>query len=581
MTIFYRLSAALLAGFFLANTARPAAASAAVGQTVALSVSADGTAPFTFQWYKDGASLAGATTGTYVIISVRAADAGRYHAAVSNAAGQVDSDDAILTVISASDGSALGTQPGNQPVMPGDNVTFAVDPSASRYQWQRQPAGTSSWENLSEEGSYSGVTTATLTVNTATTAMSGDEFRCVTTDAAGSATSMAITLKISTTSIQLQYPAGIARDSAGNLYVADASSNTIEKVTAAGVVSTLAGVAGAAGSQDGTGSDARFNQPAGVATDAAGNVYVADTGNATIRHITPGGAVTTLAGSSTSRDSRDGAGSDAQFNQPSGLAVDNVGAIYVADALNATIRKITAGGTVSTLAGAAGSRGETDASGPAARFNFPNGVAVDAAGNLYVADTYNAAIRKIGPDGAVTTLAGSAGITGAVDLTGRNALFNQPFGMAVDAAGNVYVADSGNSTIRKIAPDGAVATLAGMAGIAGQADGTGHLALFNQPHGLVIDGAGNLFVADAGNAAIRRVAPDATVTTMALTPAVRQSPAPAPVPPASTPPPSSGNSNPPSSSGGGGGAMGGWFVAALLLLAAARRESSRRRPTGR
>jgi streptogramin lyase len=204
-------------------------------------------------------------------------------------------------------------------------------------------------------------------------------------------------------------------------------------------------------------------------------------------------------------------------------------------------------------------------------------VAVDAAGNLYVADTYNDTIRKVTPDGSVTTLAGSAGINGAADLTGTNALFNQPFGVAVDAAGNVYVADTGNATIRKITPGGVVTTLAGVAGIAGLADSAGGVALFNQPHGLVVDGAGNLFVADTGNAAIRRVATDNTVTTMALT-AMESSNTPPPS--SNTPPPSSSNTPPPSSGsgsstssaggGGGGGAIGGWFVAALLLLGVGR-----------
>ncbi len=566
---FHLAAALLIGGCLLSNTARPATGSAAVGQTAALSVTAAGSRPFTYQWYKDGAALAGATGRIYVILSVGTGDAGTYHAVVGNTAASITSDDAVLTVTPASDVSALTTQPDVQPLVAGDSVTFAVAPSGSGYQWQRQPAGSSAWENLADGNGYSGTATATLTVGAAAAGMSGDQFRCVVTGAGGSATSTAVTITVSTSTIFLQYPAGIARDGSGNLYVADAASNTIRKVDSAGAVSTLAGAPGTVGSQDAAGADARFNQPTGVAVDSAGNVYVADSGNATIRKITPGGGVTTLAGSPSGRGSADGAGSAALFSQPGGIAVDNAGTVYVTDALNATIRKITPNGTVSTLAGAAGSRGEADGPGPTARFNFPTGVAVDAAGNLYVADTYNATIRKIGPDGTVSTVAGSAGITGAVDLTGLNALFDQPFGVAVDAAGNVYVADTGNSTIRRIAPGGAVSTLAGIGGIAGLAEGAGDHALFNQPRGLVGDGAGNLYVADTGNAAIRRVTSDATVTTLALTSPPPRSPAPPSTPPP-PPPPTSGTPTPPAGNGGGGGAFGGWFVAALLLLGAAR-----------
>jgi streptogramin lyase len=193
------------------------------------------------------------------------------------------------------------------------------------------------------------------------------------------------------------------------------------------------------------------------------------------------------------------------------------------------------------------------------------GVAVDSAGNLFVADTYNDTIRKVSPAGAVTTIAGSAGISGAADLTGVNALFNQPAGLGVDAAGNVYVADTGNATIRKIVPTGEVTTLAGMAGIAGRGDGSGGFSLFNQPHALAVGGAGDLFVADTGNGMIRRVSAAGEVSTLALTTG------------SVNPPPPGGGSNPPpgtgggdSGGGGGGGAPSLWFYGALILLASAR-----------
>ena len=363
-----------------------------------------------------------------------------------------------------------------------------------------------------------------------------------------------------------QYPASIAMDGAGNLYVADAASNTIKKITTAGVVSILAGSAGQAGSQDGTGATARFNQPSGVTSDAAGNLYVSDTGNALIRKVTPAGVVTTVAGSATARGNADGAGSAATFGSPSGIAIDSAGNLYVADSFNATIRKIDSAGMVSTLAGSAGNRGSANGTGSAAWFNYPNGVAVDAAGNVYVADTFNSTIRKITPDGVVTTLAGLAGVSGAEDGTGLRAVFYQPYGLDVDAAGNVYVADTGNNTIRRITPAGVVTTLAGVPGIAGLANGTGS-GLFNQPRSLVVD-AGNIYVADTGNATIRVITPAGGVSSLTMTAA----PAPDTTPPPVVTPPVT---NPPAAdvphSSGGGGAIQPWFVALLALLGVARR----------
>jgi sugar lactone lactonase YvrE len=245
---------------------------------------------------------------------------------------------------------------------------------------------------------------------------------------------------------QFDLPVSVAVDKYSNVYVADQSNYLIRQITPAGMVSTFAGN-GAPGSADGNDTTAEFNLPQGVAVDTAANVYVADAGNNRIRKITPAGNVTTIAGSLL-HGFANGRDTLAQFNKPEGLAVDAAGNIYVADAGNNVIRKITTGDSVITLAGS-GAFGYADGTGTAAQFAAPAGVAVDAAGNVYVADEYNARIRKITPAGVVTTVAGT-GVFGFANGTGATAEFNYPVGVAVDAAGNIYVADSGNNCIRKI-----------------------------------------------------------------------------------------------------------------------------------
>lgn len=310
------------------------------------------------------------------------------------------------------------------------------------------------------------------------------------------------------------YPFGIGVSAAGAIYVADTGNHSVRAVTATGAVTTLAGKVGLAGIADGLGGEALFAYPAGLAVDSAGTVYVADHNNHTVRKITAIGGVTTLAGAAGVYGSADGQGSAARFYGLSGVAVDNSGNVYVADTTNNTIRKITAGGSVSTFAGSGGSAGSADGVGSAARFNAPQGIAVDSVGNVYVADTNNSTIRKITAGGSVSTLAGVAGQTGNADGAGAGARFNGPYAVAVDGSGNVYVSDFFNSTIRKITSAGTVSTLAGLAGKAGATDGIGAAARFNQAYGLTVDGSGNVFVADTYNRAIRKVTADGTVSTL-------------------------------------------------------------------
>jgi len=315
-------------------------------------------------------------------------------------------------------------------------------------------------------------------------------------------------------------PTTIAIDAAGNLYVGDAYAETVRKVTPAGVVTTLAGLAQAEGSADGVGSAALFAAPGGVGVDGAGTVYVADVQNSTIRTIAPSDMVSTLAGSAGITGSADGTGASARFFDPESVAVSGSGVAYVADSENHTIRAVTPQGVVTTLAGLARNAGSADGVGSGARFNLPYDTALDGSGNVYVVDASNT-VREITPDGTVTTIAGSPGMAGSSDGTGSAARFHAPHGVTVDAAGNLYVTDAGNYTIRKIAPGGVVTTLAGSAGTYGSADGTGSAALFAGPSGIAVDAAGNLYVCDNPNATIRKITPAGAVTTIAGTAGVK------------------------------------------------------------
>jgi sugar lactone lactonase YvrE len=288
-------------------------------------------------------------------------------------------------------------------------------------------------------------------------------------------------------------PQGVATDATGNVYVADGFNNVIRKVTPAGVVTTFAGD-GNAGFSNGPSLSAEFYGPEGIAIDTSGNVYVADIGNNVIRKITTAGVVSTFAGNGT-RGYINGAGTTAEFNNPQSIAVDGSGNVYVADRSNNVIRKITAAGAVSTLAGYYGYPGLANATGTLAQFNNPQGVAVDAAGNVYVADLQNFAIRKITPGGVVTTLAG-----GLVQAT----LIGSPTGIAVDAKNNLFISDQ-DGRILEITSVNAIYAVAGAANTAALVDGAGDAARFNSPQGIAVDTKGNVYVADFNNNAIRKV----------------------------------------------------------------------------
>ncbi len=347
--------------------------------------------------------------------------------------------------------------------------------------------------------------------------------RAVTT-LAGTAVTTGSTVNASGATARFNGPIAIALNAARTtLYVADQAGQTIRQIVVSGAaVTTLAGSSGVAGSADGTGGAARFNQPKGLALDGAGYLYVSEANGCRIRRLQlSDNQVTTLAGGYLQADSVNATGTAARFNQPAGMAYDSAGGrLLVADALNAQVRALNlATLAVTTLAGPPLSKGANDGAGLTARFRVPRHLARDAAGNLYVADRDNHTLRKVAPNGTVTTLAGLAGTAATVDGTGAAARFNQPVGVAVTADGSlIYVSEAGGHVVRRVTSAGAVTTLAGLAGSSGAVNGTGTTARFNQPAGLALDASGNVCVADFGNHAIRKItSPGGVVTTYAGT----------------------------------------------------------------
>jgi sugar lactone lactonase YvrE len=397
-----------------AITAQPQSASVITGRPVSFSVSASGTGALAYQWAKDGKAILGAQAATFTLYNPGLQDAGQYVVTVSNTLGTATSTPATLTV-------AVG-------------LTFMS-------------------------------------------------------------------------------PFGAVSDAHGNLFVSDAEDHAIWKVDSTGLKTLLAGTPGVPGSADGVGSAAQFRFPGGLAFDPTGNLLVADTGNDTLRRIAPDGTVTTLAGAAGVPGTTDAVGTAARFNAPIGLAVDASGVAYIGDSGNHTIRRVATDGTVTTYAGLAGQPGFLNGAAASAQFNQPNGVALAADGTLYVADYGNSCIRAISPTGSVSTLAGQPGTHGSADGTGASATFYWPVGLAVDTAGTVWVADTYNHTLRKILAGGTVSTVAGSGGTLGNLDGTGTTARFDLPCGVAVTPSSDLVVADTGNHFLRRVTTAGVVTT--------------------------------------------------------------------
>ena len=326
-------------------------------------------------------------------------------------------------------------------------------------------------------------------------------------------------------SAQLNGPYGVAMDSAGNLYIADYGNNRIRKVSN-GVITTVAGNGTPGFSGDnGPATSAQLNYPNGVAVDSAGNLYVADFGNNRIRKVS-NGTITTVAGNGTGGFSGDnGPAASAQLRQPQGIAVDSAGILYMADTYNNRIRKVS-NGAITTVAGS-GTQGFSGDNGPAtnAQLNLPFGVVVDSAGDLYIADLNNHRIRKVS-NGVITTVAGN-GTPGFSGDNGpaTNAQLNEPYGVAVDSAGNLYIGDSANHLVREVS-NGVITTVAGNGtfGFSGD-NGPATSAQLDHPYGVAVDSAGNVYIAEQGNNRIRLLTPVAPPCTYSVSPTALQAPA--------------------------------------------------------
>ncbi|WP_162616221.1 S-layer homology domain-containing protein [Paenibacillus lutimineralis] len=314
----------------------------------------------------------------------------------------------------------------------------------------------------------------------------------------------------SAASAELNNPSGVAVDSTGNLYIADSSNHRVRKVDVSGKISTIAGTGTGGYSGDGgPATSAQLNNPYRLTLDSVGNLYIVDYSNDCIRKVDVSGNISTVAGGRGNGYSGDGGpATSAKLSYPDGVAVDSSGNLYIADKGNHRIRKVDTSGTISTVAGT-GVRGYSGDGGDAAsaQLNSPLGVAVDSSGNLYISDTFNHRVRKVDATGKISTLAGTDGPGYWGDgVPAASAIFNQPIGIAVDRGGNVYIADRSNSRIRKVDTSGNISTIAGTGRYNYSGDGVpAASADLNCPYGIAVDSSGNVYIADVFNSRIRKL----------------------------------------------------------------------------
>ncbi len=320
----------------------------------------------------------------------------------------------------------------------------------------------------------------------------------------------------SATAAELYLPSAVALDRSGNLYIADTGTNRVRRVSPAGGITTIAGSAAPSTGGEATVATATWlSSPMGVAVDSFGNLLIVETGTNRVRKVAADGLIRTIVGTGTA-----GLGPDSlpptqtDLKSPQGICLGQSGNLYIVDTANHRVLLVPPEGVVSTAAGngAAGSGGD---GGPAslAQLNQPTACAVDTAGELYIADTYNHRIRKVDASGVIFTVAGT-GIAGYEGDEGPavSARLNTPRGVTVDDNGNIYISDTGNNAIRQVTPDGAIHTIAGTgaAGFAGDG-GTALSASVSTPAGIVLDGSGDLYFADSNNSRVRELVPTGVI----------------------------------------------------------------------
>jgi sugar lactone lactonase YvrE len=315
---------------------------------------------------------------------------------------------------------------------------------------------------------------------------------------------------------QLQYPEGLASDANGNVYFAEAGNHVVRKLSANGTLAVVAGNGMPGYSGDGgSATGAQLNSPAAVAIDASGNLYISDYGNNVVRKVGTDHTIGTIAGGGTSVCPANGAPTTAQLLDPAGLAIDSQGNLYVADSGHGCVLEMTPAGQVSTIAGGNAPASDVflsdQTSANATTLYLPQGVAADSSGNVYIADTGNACIRKVKPDGTIAVVAGN-GLFGYAGDGGAaaSAQLSAPWSVAVDASGNLYIADTVNERVREVATDGTITTIAGngMVGYSGDGCDAAHAEL-NTPWSVAVDSNGSIYVSDWGNNAVRMLTTEA------------------------------------------------------------------------
>jgi trimeric autotransporter adhesin len=490
-------------------TQEPSACGVFIGDTAAFTVGVIGAEPLNYQWFSNAGPIEGATNAAFILAGAQVSQEGDYWVVVSDPLGSVTSSEALLTVIEP---PSIELEPTNQLVLAGNNAYFSATVNGTNlcegpfaYEWLHN--GTNIGQLIT---TFAGDTTA---------GYSGD---------GGQATNA-----------ELNYPNSVALDSAGNVYIADTLNNVIRMVNSNGVITTVAGDdANSDSGGQGPAVRAILKTPQGVAMDAQGNLYIADKGNNVVRMVNTNGTIMTVAGKFQvgGFQGDGGQATNAELDEPYGVAVDGHGNLYIADDGNNVIRMVNTNGVITTIAGTnndttGGVPGYSGDGGPAtnALVDEPEGIALDGSGDLYISDSGNNVIRMVNTNGVITTVAGTnngvmGGVSGYLGDGGRatNALLNYPEDVAVDTSGNLYIADNGNDAIRMVSTNGIIYTVAGTNNGSGSPDGgysgdgfSATTAQLQSPNGVAVDSEGNLYITDTGNYVIRMVNTNGTIATVA------------------------------------------------------------------